>query len=824
MRKQLHLNFNWRYTPSFHTDYLQTQYDDQHWQSVDIPHNNVALPYNHFDEAEYQIISCYRKQFEVDGALQGKQAYLTFHGVMLACEVYVNEHKVGEHKGGYTPFTLNITNALQYGGKNQLVVKVDSRERADIAPFGNVVDFLTYGGIYREVELSFHHPISVHTCHVKTQDVTEPQQQLALALSLHNTQQSAQPIELQIRVRDAKTDAVLTHWHEHTTLTGKPLETYHFEHSVSHAKLWSVDAPNLYYLDISIKVDHEYVDHYQVRFGFREVAFTLQGFFLNGQPLKLRGLNRHQSYPYVGYAMPASAQYHDAELLKHTLGVNMVRCSHYPQSDHFLNRCDELGLLVFDEIPGWQHTSDSPQWQQSVLQQTQEMIEKNRNHPCIVIWGVRINESRDSDTLYQQTNQLARELDPTRQTGGVRCIKRSNLLEDVYTYNDFVHSGHNQPLEAPKRIIGKKAPYLVTEHNGHMFPTKRFDTQSRLTEHALRHLRVMDTMYGNNAISGALGWCLFDYNTHKDFGSGDRICYHGVLDMFRIPKYAAAAYAMQQPDTPVLEIAGNMLNGDYDAAQFGAVYLLTNCDYVKLYKNDELLNQFYPAREAFPHLPFAPIILDDFIGEQLHNEGRFSANDSQSLRELFRLITRYGADKLSLVNKLKGLWVMKKNGLSEQDMVDLFIRYIGSWGEAAVNYRIEGYRDDKRVITKYRGQGKQPRLVVQADNTQLVQSHTYDVTRIQVQCLDEFANQLNYEHSPITISVTGAAQLIGPQQVSLVAGATAFWIRTIGCEGDIIVDVTSPRFGKHQIKLNAHIEPIHNITNTASFSGNGSLS
>lgn len=824
MRKQLHLNFNWRYTPHFNADYTCTQFNDASWQRVDIPHSNVALPYNHFDEADYQIISCYRKQFTVDKSEQNKQAYLTFHGVMLACEVYVNEHKVGKHKGGYTPFTLNITDVLHYGKDNLLVVKVDSRERGDIAPFGNVVDFLTYGGIYREVELNFQHPISVQTCHVTTQNVTQHQQQLSLAISLHNPHCSTQTVELQLLVRDAKTNAVLSIWHDHTTLTGQPLETCRFEHNVNNAKLWSVDSPNLYYLDISLNLNNECIDDYQVRFGFREVAFTEQGFFLNGRPLKLRGLNRHQSYPYVGYAMPASAQYHDAELLKHTLGVNMVRCSHYPQSDHFLNRCDELGLLVFDEIPGWQHTSDDPLWQQSVLQQTQEMIEKNRNHPCIAIWGVRINESRDSDALYQQTNQLARELDPTRPTGGVRCIKHSNLLEDVYTYNDFVHSGHNQPLEASKRVIGKKAPYLVTEHNGHMFPTKRFDTQARLTEHALRHLRVMDTMYGNNAISGALGWCMFDYNTHKDFGSGDRICYHGVLDMFRIPKYAAAAYAMQQADKPVLEIASNMLNGDYDAAQFGAVYLLTNCDYVKLYKNDVLLNQFYPARDIFPHLPFAPIILDDFIGEQLHNEGTFSASDSQSLRELFRLITRYGVDNLSLANKLKGLWVMKKNGLSEQDMVDLFTRYIGSWGEAAVNYRIEGYRDNQMVIVKHRGQSKQPTLSIKADTHQLVQSHTYDVTRIHVQCNDEFGNQLNYEHSPITISVTGAAELIGPEQVSLIAGATAFWIRTTGNDGDIFVDVTSPRFGKHQIKLNAHIEPIHNITNTASFSGNGSLS
>ena len=136
-----------------------------------------------------------------------------------------------------------------------------------------------------------------------------------------------------------------------------------------------------------------------MRFGFREIHYKNDGLYLNGKKIKLRGLNRHQSFPYVGYAMPKSAQYKDAEILKYSLGVNTVRLSHYPQSNHFMDRCDELGILVFDEIPGWQHIGDSKEWRELAKENVREMIMKDWNHPSVFIWGVRINESKDCGKL-----------------------------------------------------------------------------------------------------------------------------------------------------------------------------------------------------------------------------------------------------------------------------------------------------------------------------------------------------------------------------------------------------------------------------------------
>ena len=243
------------------------------------------------------------------------------------------------------------------------------------------------------------------------------------------------------------------------------------------------------------------------RFGFRQARFTPEGFSLNGVKCKLLGLNRHQSWPYVGYAMPERIQRRDAQLLRRELGCNVVRTSHYPQSRHFLDACDELGLLVMEEIPG-------------------------------------------------------------RQTGGTRYIQRSELLEDVYTYNDFTHDGGKTVFRPQKETTGldRAVPLLVTESNGHMYPTKRFDQEARVTEHALRHLRVINESLGREDLAGGISWCAFDYNTHGSFGSGDKICYHGVFDMFRNPKYAAFAYASQkEPEKePVLEPVTLVSRGERD--------------------------------------------------------------------------------------------------------------------------------------------------------------------------------------------------------------------------------------------------------------------
>lgn len=162
--------------------------------------------------------------------------------------------------------------------------------------------------------------------------------------------------------------------------------------------MWEPENPHLYEIRTSLWKNGEMIDARVDITGFREAGFRKDGFYLNGKKLRLRGLNRHQSYPYVGYAAPASMQIFDADILKKELGVNAVRTSHYPQSQDFIRRCDEIGLLVFTEFPGWQHIGDE-EWKRQAVQNLKEMIVQYRNHPSIILWGVRINESQDDDVF-----------------------------------------------------------------------------------------------------------------------------------------------------------------------------------------------------------------------------------------------------------------------------------------------------------------------------------------------------------------------------------------------------------------------------------------
>lgn len=832
MRKVKAMNFGWEYSESFQESYVTGGSGE--FALVDIPHSNKELPYNNFDEKLYQFESCYRKRFfalkedtpvseehselfTISSPQNDDRVILHFEGVMVYAKVYLNGVLLASHKGGYTPFEVDITEHIRWGFENLLVVSVDSKERPEIPPFGFVVDYLTYGGIYREVWLEERPVAHIKNMLVKTSHVMDTQKQVALDLYLKGFDAN-EMISIQATIKDAHgKDIYRETQHVEVPVTMTPFSGVNIdlgsrvtmEFSVSDVLLWDIDTPNLYHIEVSLLRRDSCIDSFTQRFGFREVSLTEDGFFLNKKQIKIRGLNRHQSFPYVGYAMPKSAQVKDADILKYELGLNAVRLSHYPQSDHFLNRCDEIGLLVFDEIPGWQHIGEKGEWWNITKQHVVEMLHKDWNHPSIFIWGVRINESPDCDELYKETNAIAHALDSSRPTGGVRCFEKSNLFEDVYTYNDFVHNGSNEGLKPLKKVAkkgknGKLPPYLVTEYNGHMFPTKKFDPTDHRIEHALRHTRVLNAMYKDQDISGCFGWCMVDYNTHKEFGSGDKICYHGVMDMFRIPKYAAAVYSSMQDTTPVLEVASSMANGDLPGSVRGPVYIFTNCDEVQLHMNDEYIGTFHPHKEAFPALPHPPVLINDFVGNRIAEHESFSKKDAARIKKILTKIDVQGDDSLSIKDYLIMGYLMLKYKMNMQDASDLYTTYFGGWGSASMEYRFDGYKGGEKVISKQKVQILEPKLEVSVDSDTLIEEDTYDVTRVVVRLVDHCGEDIQFAHDAIGVETSGPLAIIGPAQLSLIGGSVAFWVRTCGSEGTGEVLIRSDRFG--DIVKSIHIE------------------
>ena len=300
------------------------------------------------------------RHLRIPAELKDHVIFVDFDGAMIAATVTFNGHKLGEHRGGYTPFSFDLTPHINWQGDNVLAVELDSTERKDIPPFGNKVDYLTFGGIYREAFIRAVPQTFIENVFAQPVDVMEPRRRV-LVRCFPRFLQAGTPVSLTAELRDG--DRVLKSATQDIHDT-KP-DFYDLVLSeLPNVERWDLRNPRRYSVAVRM-TGSNFADEYTVRIGFREARFTEKGFYLNGQHIKLRGLNRHQTYPYVGAAMPARVQRRDAIALRKDLGINLVRTSHYPQSPHFLDACDELGLLVLEEIPCWQFIGDAA-WQEPV--------------------------------------------------------------------------------------------------------------------------------------------------------------------------------------------------------------------------------------------------------------------------------------------------------------------------------------------------------------------------------------------------------------------------------------------------------------------------
>jgi beta-galactosidase len=609
-RLVLPINRNWRYSPTVAPGAHERTFDDSGFDHIIVPHTNARVPWHSFDEKIYEFVSCYRRRFKLPAEARGHHVFVDFEGVMTASTVWINGTRLGEYKGGYTPFSFDLTPHIDFDGENVLVVDVDSSERPDIPPFGYEIDYLTFGGIYREVSLRIVPSTFIENVFAKPKGALTGHPVVDVDCFIQYLEASKDALTVEVDLRDG--DRVLAKGSQRVPSSAAAADpVVHSVHldNLGSIKLWDLTSPNLYSVHVRLLRGTQVVDEVSRTIGFREAQFTDHGFELNGKVIKLRGLDRHQTFPWVGQAMPGRSQRRDAQILRNKLKTNIVRTSHYPQSRHFLDACDEIGLLVLEEIPGWQHIGDEP-WKVISIDNVSRMIRRDWNHPSIILWGVRINESKDDHDFYVRTNAMAHKLDPTRQTGGIRNFQESEFLEDVFTMNDF-----GFPLKPPNH-----PRYLNTEFVGHTYPTKTIDQVERLTEHTLRHARIHDQLASDPQYAGGIGWCAFDYNTHGDFGSGDHICYHGVTDIFREPKPAAGFYKSQcdPAEEIVLEPAFHWARGDASIG-FSKAVVCSNCDHVKLYIADSLVAEMEPDRKQFAHLRYAPFVVE--LQELFHKWG-----------------------------------------------------------------------------------------------------------------------------------------------------------------------------------------------------------
>ena len=727
-RRIYQLNHNWLYSEKVLPNSTVPRFDDSRFHRVTIPHTNKVLPWHGFDDKEYEFVSLYRRHFTMPQGLTGRRIFIDFGGVMTAATVTFNGQRLGEYRGGYTPFSFELTPHVNWRGGNVLAVEVDSTERNDIPPFGGEIDYLTFGGIYRDVHLRVVPETFIENVFAQPAEVLERSRHVKVLCYL-NSQGPSTRRRLTVELRDGARVIVAQ---SRDVESGSAPQEITLD-SLGPIELWDVDHPKLYQVRVLLHEGDRLTDEYETRIGFREARFTADGFFLNGKHLKLRGLNRHQTFPFVGQAMPARVQKRDAWILRKQLKCNIVRTSHYPQSPHFLDACDEYGLMVLEEIPGWQHIGDQ-QWKDLSVSYVEAMIRRDWNHPAIIIWGVRVNESGDDHDFYTRTNALAHSLDSSRPTGGVRYKYDSEFLEDVFTMNDF-----QIPLRPPNHPL-----YLNTEFIGHMYPTKRNDNIERITEHAMRHARVHNQLASDKRYAGGIGWCAFDYNTHANFCSTDRICYHGVADIFRIPKPAGGFYKSQcdPKEEIVLEPAFDWSRGDRNES-FNIAMVSSNCERLKFYIGDRLVADIEPDRQNFPHLRYPPFVTN--------------------LRQAIG----------------------------------------GGWGDL----KLEGYIGGRKVITRMlSGQGADRQLHVEPDDLELI-GDGIDATRVVLRVTDEYGAARPLANAAIALTITGPGEIVGENPFSLFGGVGAVWIKTKEAVGTIRVSAKHPTLGVRTIEIIARSQP-----------------
>jgi len=720
LREIFNFNTDWLFCDQDDPQSKDRDYRDDHFEEVHLPHTNKLVPHHYFSETDYQFVSWYRRSFEAPAGWAGKTLLLEFDGVMSVAEVYVNGHFAFEHQGGYTSFSIEISEWVVLGQPNVIAVRVDSTRRVDIPPEGRLVDFMLFGGIYRNVRFIVTSDVYIEWVSYEWSKVTAQEAAMNGTVRIRNRGEE-RTLTLSTSLFDAM-GKIVTQVISSIAVVAGESEVKQVTLHVKEPHLWDSDDPYLYVLRSTLCDSGEGCSEYDAldtRVGIRSAEFRKDGrFYLNGNPLKLRGLNRHQMFPYVGGAMCERGQRKDADILKDELGLNFVRSSHYPADPSFLNRCDEIGLLVFEELPGWQYIGDEA-WKSKALIQLEEMIVRDRNHPSIFMWGVRINESHDDTDFYLRTNALAHKLDPTRATGGVRCIQDSEFLEDVFTYNDFSRNREGGILQP------NHTPYLITEYMGHMYPTKSYDSVERQIKHALGHASIQNKQYGVPSMAGAAGWCAFDYHTHQDFGSGDRVCYHGVCDMFRLPKFAGHFYRSQQEPSkqPVVFIARYLIPSFNE--DFGDVVpVFTNCEEADLFVDGVKVASERPDYVNYPSLPHPPIM---FSGCSWWAWG------SSLLKSL------------KVVGKIGGVAV------AEHELFPV---------------------------------GLPHQLYFQADDRELIADGA-DCTRVVVSLQDSNGQTLQLSHHAVSFQLEGPARLVGENPFILEAGRGAIYIQASRTPGTI---------------------------------------
>jgi beta-galactosidase len=542
-RETINFNREWTFHLGDVSGAEEAAFDDAAWDNANLPHS-FSMPYFAADRF-YVGYGWYRKHFDVPAAWKDKRLNLEFDGVFQATEVFVNGQRVGEHKGGYTGFTLDVTDAVKPGG-NVVAVRVNNLWNPRLAPRAG--EHVFSGGIYRNVRLVVTAPVHVawYGTLVTTPQVSKESATVNVQTEVVNDSEAAKSVTVRTHIEDASGETVARMESTQTIAAGATDVFDQTSEAVANPNLWSPEHPNLYSVKTVVLDGDKPVDEYTSPLGFRWFKFTAdQGFFLNGEHYYFKGANVHQDHAGWGDAVADSGFFRDVKLMKDA-GFDFIRGSHYPHSPAFSRACDELGMLFWSENCFWGTTgfrspwsssayptdpADEAEFEASVKASLRDMIRIHRNHPSIIVWSMSnepfFSDSRVMSKVQRFLSELVaytHELDPTRPAAIGGC-QRGNIdkLGDVAGYN-----GDGARLFANPGI-----PSVVSEYGSTMgdrpgrYQAGWGDLPS--TPGADRNTVGSWRLPWR---SGEAIWCGFDHGSL----AGRRFGSMGMVDYFRLPK------------------------------------------------------------------------------------------------------------------------------------------------------------------------------------------------------------------------------------------------------------------------------------------------
>ncbi|MBU2914322.1 glycoside hydrolase family 2 protein [Reichenbachiella agariperforans] len=469
-REKSKFNSDWDYLEQPVSTWVEAN-QQAGWERIDLPHTWNATDVMDQAPGYRRNASWYKKSFEVERLSEGDRYFLYFEGANITTEVYINGNLATTHIGGYIGFEAEMTTYL-VEGVNTVSVRVDNSYDRQIIP-SQKSDFFIYGGITRDVWLVKTHKTRVSSVQVSTPAVSESSASTLIDVTLDGTETTAYTVRT--RVTDPKGKVV---YDQETA--AKATQSIDFE--IRKPKLWDVNNPQLYQVQVELIKDGKVVDTVDDRYGYRWFEFTQNGpFYLNGKRLLLRGTHRHEESAGIGAALPNEMHRQDMEMIK-GMGANFVRLAHYPQDPEIYKACDELGILVWDELPWCRGGVGDDTWKTNTKNLLTEMIDQNYNHPSVILWSLgneiywlpdfeNGDDEEEVNAFLSELNDLSHELDPGRKTS-IRKYYAGADIVDVFSpsiwsgWYSGTYKGYENALE---KSLAKYDHFLHMEYGGSSF-------------------------------------------------------------------------------------------------------------------------------------------------------------------------------------------------------------------------------------------------------------------------------------------------------------------------------------------------------------------